>query len=238
MNAAYGKLCQKPIDENLVFKNNEESHKKFLSYNHNHIKSYVKLSDGKYCYKVQKPINEHFNMAHLGVQVLSMSKRIMNEVMCLAEDLNIKIYYQDTDSMHIDKSKVSLLAEEFNKLYNKELIGESLGQFHGDFDVRNSTTGKKIKNCYAKESYFLGKKSYLDVLTVDSDEEKFMDTNYHIRLKGISKNAFPDDIINCYDSLFKGNSYSFDLLKNKAKFHRNKDFTYSMEKSFIRTVKF
>jgi len=31
-----------------------------------------------------------------------MSKRIMNEVMCLAEDLGIEIYYTDTDSMHID----------------------------------------------------------------------------------------------------------------------------------------
>jgi hypothetical protein len=33
----------------------------------------------------------------------------MNEVMCLADDNNINIYYQDTDSMHITKSQVDTL---------------------------------------------------------------------------------------------------------------------------------
>lgn len=30
----------------------------------------------------------------------------MNEVCCLAEDLNIEIYYTDTDSMHIEMEKL------------------------------------------------------------------------------------------------------------------------------------
>ena len=41
----------------------------------------------------------------LGIGILSMSKRIMNEVICLVEDLNIKIFYQDTDSMHLFEKK-------------------------------------------------------------------------------------------------------------------------------------
>ena len=41
-----------------------------------------------------------------GVSLLSMSKRIMNEIMCLAEDLGIKIYYQDIDSMHREHAKI------------------------------------------------------------------------------------------------------------------------------------
>ena len=37
----------------------------------------------------------------------------MNEVMCLAEDLKIPIYYQDTDSMHIVDSRLSELQDAF-----------------------------------------------------------------------------------------------------------------------------
>jgi len=37
----------------------------------------------------------------------------MNEVMCLAEDLGIEIYYTDTDSMHIDKDGLDMLEIEF-----------------------------------------------------------------------------------------------------------------------------
>ena len=56
-----------------------------------------------YQVKVSKPIYDFCSNTLLGVQILSMSKRIMNEVMTTAEDLDIEIYYQDTDSMHIEK---------------------------------------------------------------------------------------------------------------------------------------
>ena len=59
----------------------------------------------------------------------------MNEVMCLAEDLGINIYYQDTDSMHIEHDKINLLADAYRKKYHRELIGEdTIGCFHNDFD--------------------------------------------------------------------------------------------------------
>lgn len=35
-----------------------------------------------------------------------MSKRITNEVMCLALDIGCHIYYQDTDSMHIESASL------------------------------------------------------------------------------------------------------------------------------------
>ena len=51
--------------------------------------------------KTHKTIDDHFVPIQAGIEVLSWSKRIMNEVMCLAEDLGIDIYYEDTDSMHL-----------------------------------------------------------------------------------------------------------------------------------------
>jgi hypothetical protein len=47
---------------------------------------------------------------------------------------NIKIYYQDTDSIHIEAHKVDKLNDLYKSKYHKELIGEDLGQFHNDFD--------------------------------------------------------------------------------------------------------
>ena len=66
--------------------------------------------------KESKQINDYATNVLLGVQILSMSKRIMNEVMTLSEDLDIKIFYQDTDSMHIEKDKLKLLENEYLKV--------------------------------------------------------------------------------------------------------------------------
>ena len=57
----------------------------------------------------------------------------MNRVICLAEDNGIDIFYQDTDSMHLEDNKVKKLAELFFKKYNTQLIGKQMGQFHTDF---------------------------------------------------------------------------------------------------------
>lgn len=59
----------------------------------------------------------------------------MNEVVCLAYDLNIPIYYQDTDSMHIKKDPLIKLSYSFRELYKCELIGSYIGQYHSDFDL-------------------------------------------------------------------------------------------------------
>ena len=128
--------------------------------------------------KMSKPISKHFNFSLFGIHILAMSKRIMNEVMCLADDLGMKIYYQDTDSMHIENFNLERLAYEFKIKYGRELIGTQLGQFHSDFDAiaPNST------NVRARESYFVGKKCYIDELIDDQGN-----VGHHIRMKGIPK---------------------------------------------------
>ena len=46
-----------------------------------------------------------------------MSKRIINEVICTVEDLRIKIYYQDTDSIHIKRDRINELDNEYQKCF-------------------------------------------------------------------------------------------------------------------------
>ena len=61
----------------------------------------------------------------------------MNEVMCLAEDHGISIFYQDTDSMHISHTDIASLSELFQSKYHRQLIGKDMGQFHTDFSLND-----------------------------------------------------------------------------------------------------
>ena len=85
------------------------SEKKLIPYlikNNSKIKKVINLNDHLWVATVGKSIDTYVSNTLLGVQILSMSKRIMNEVICLAEDNHIKIFYQDTDSMHILKDQI------------------------------------------------------------------------------------------------------------------------------------
>ena len=103
----------------------------------------------------------------------------MNEVMTLAEDLNLSIYYQDTDGMHINYEEVEILSKEFKNTYNRELFSDDMGSFHVDFDM-NGADGE----IYAKESYFIAKKVYIDILESKDKDGKTINEN-HIRMKSI-----------------------------------------------------
>jgi hypothetical protein len=156
----------------------------------------------------------------------------MNEVMCTAEDLDIKIFYQDTDSMHIEQSRLNDLANEFQNRYNRELIGKNLGQFHNDFD--------EVADGYAYQSIFLGKKAYIDMLTNDKGEN-----GVHYRMKGVTLECIKlyaeernMSLFDVYDKLLANDSITFDLLTVKARFTTNKNRTISNVKEFKRCVKF
>ena len=244
MNSAYGKTLQKSHPETIEFKN-ENTIDKFVDKNYNYIKSYLELySEGsfkKYLVKMEKGIEDHFNNAHCGVEVLAMSKRIMNEVMCLAHDEGLEIYYQDTDSMHIKECDIDILAKKYQEIYNRQLIGKNMGQFHSDFD---SDIIKK--NICAVESIFLGKKCYIDKLE-GLDIGGNLVNDYHIRMKGISNNSIKHkakiearDFIEIYKSLFNENEETFDLCcgGEKINFEYNSDYTISTKKEFNRTLCF
>jgi hypothetical protein len=249
MNASYGKMIQKPIKTDLKFTNTADQHDKFVNYNHNYIKHYESICKDKYVYTVSKATQNHFNLAHIGCEILSMSKRIMNEVMCLAEDLDIEIYYQDTDSMHVENDKIQTLSDAFKAKFGKELIGKNMGQFHCDFALTKKLAdeNKKCKalglpkkykeeDIVSVESYFLGKKSYIDKLRMPNGDE-----SYHIRMKGVPVKCITDkaaDPMEIYERLNNGEVMSFDLAKGMPSFKRNSDFSTSSNKEFIRKVKF
>lgn len=244
MNGAYGKTLQGAYDEQVIFKYGEDKLQDYISKNYNYIDNYITFDDGDYKkYRVQltKPINSVFNNVPCGVEVLGMSKRIMNEVMCLAEDNNMKIYYQDTDSMHIEDRHIKPLSELYNKKYNKKLIGKEMGQFHSDF-----SSDKIVKDIIAIKSIFLGKKAYVDVLE-GKDANNNVVNDYHIRMKGVSDKAIKYYCLmnkitpyELYEKLYDGEKIKFDLVcgGNACSFEYNKDYTISSNSAFVREVSF
>ena len=240
LNSAYGKTLLKPIDSQTIYiKSN--NYNRYVERHYNYIKEIVKLNDYTYKIKEIKPIDTHFNNVACGVEVLSMSKRIMNEVICNAEDLKIPIYYQDTDSIHIDNINIPKLAEFYKNKYNRELIGKNMGQFHSDFDSKIIK-----KDIHASRSIFIAKKCYIDELKgLDENNNEVVD--YHIRLKGVSNDAI---LFECkkrkitpyelYELLYNGEKIKFDLGcgGKKCNFKFNNDLTIFNNDDFKRVIKF
>ena len=197
MNSFYGKTIMKPRVRKTNFIDGYDKYLKFCSYNYNQIISVCEYSPEKYVFTCEVPVINHYSAPHIGSEILSLSKRIMNEVLCLAEDLKIKMFITDTDSTHIDDSKVQLLSDVYRKKFKKELIGNDLGQFHCDFSKEidelstEDTTVKSDIIPYAIESIFLGKKCYIDKVVLQKDGKKYY--QYHARMKSIPGKCLLED---------------------------------------------
>lgn len=241
MNSSYGKSIMKAIESEIKYFNSEDEMNIFVSRNYNWVESRNSIENSKlWRVKLHKPLNSHFNIAHVGVSILSWSKRIMNEVMCLAEDKNIELYYQDTDSIHIDDEGIEILSNEYKQLYNKDLIGNEMGQFHSDFSLDGCNNIKAVR------SIFLGKKCYIDELQGKDNDGK-IHTDYHIRMKGIPNSCilFTADklkksVFELYEDLASGKKIRFDLTEDgkKANFKYNNNSSVSTLKEFQRVICF
>jgi len=233
MNSAYGKTLLKPFDIESKYVKNIEQH---ASKYYNHIKEIIPLHNDTYKVEHYKSICEHYNNCYVGIEVLSMSKRIMNEVMCLAEDNGFNMYYQDTDSIHIDSESVQPLATAYQIKYNRELIGSNMGQFHTDF------SSKTLKgDLVSRRSIYLGKKCYIDELTDGTG------IDYHVRMKGVPTQSIEYyaktnklTLFQVYEKLYDGETITFDLACGGTKccFDFLPDMTIQSLYKFERDIQF
>jgi hypothetical protein len=255
MNSCYGKTMIRKTNEEIkyinknnynretkIYTENNELLNNYIYNNFNKIISYKEMNDKQVELK-QTKMDDSFNFGHVGCSILSYSKRIMNEVMDIASENLINIYYQDTDSMHMNFNDINKLASFYKIQYNKELIGEDLGQFHTDFKLKGST-GEIV----SKKSIFLGKKSYIDVLEGKNKDGEIIN-GFHYRMKGVTANSIKYEVEkNCggdyfilYDKL--ANSIPVDFILNpydeKVMFEYTKTGVRTRETGeFIRTILF
>lgn len=111
-------------------------------------------------FHMDAPGYDHYNYAHCGTLILSVSKQIMYEVFDLAEELNIPIYYSDTDSALIDAQGMPKLAQTFLERYKRSMLGSDLGQFKSDFEPHPPPYYKPTSVPVSHEAYILGKKMH------------------------------------------------------------------------------
>lgn len=221
MNSAYGKTIERPRAVKTVF----VPKKKFEEYMQKHygtVEEFEEL-ENNYILKVDCPIVVHYTYPHIGATILSMSKRIMAEVTTVADDY---IYYTDTDSIFITKKGLNLLEEKY-----PQLVGKNPGQFHVDFAMKGT-------NVRAVDGIFLAPKTYC--LKLQNDEG---DTEYHIRMKGISKNAYEEkvkeyggDYLDMFNAMTK-QTLKFNLIAgNKVRFDFKRNMSIYSVKMFEREV--
>ena len=236
LNSIYGKSILKPTKTEIKCIPKKDLNKYLFRY-YNYIEEVNENPDISNVFvKMLKPVNKHFNLPQFGASVLSHSKHLMNRVMCLAEQNGIQIFYQDTDSMHLFESDVHLIGKLFKEKYGQELIGESMTQFHNDFDGFDGSVGK----IYSRKLIALGKKSYLDILVDEKGNE-----GYHIRLKGIPKQVILNhckksniSIEDLYMKLLSGEQIQFNLLDGSNCFRKNSTYQQTNMETFYRRVSF
>lgn len=269
MNSSYGRTIMKPVATEMVFLNGcdknspkdmtmEEKQVKILSYLTKHsvsIKSMDYVRDDLCIVERHHSLHNHKSQPHIGAFILSQSKRIMNKVICLAEDIGAVIHYQDTDSMHIRSDDIDKLGEAFYEKYGKPLIArpgvkkcdlkahesetEELGLFHGDFaTVRGYTRPLSVR------SVFCGKKMYMDELQMTNLEDGSILKQEHIRMKGIPTDALEKyaksigvPVMEVYLSMLEGKRHKIDLLVADRPFFENtKSMKTSTKQKFTREI--
>jgi hypothetical protein len=242
MNSAYGKTIQRPIDTKVKFYNlyNDEQKRIFSNYinkNYQQLISVVQV-DGSRIVKIttRKTTNNHYGLNLFGIHVLSMSKRIMNEVFSCCEDLGGDAipYYQDTDSLHISVDVLPDVAELFKQRYDRDLIGSKLGQFHSDF---TSNCGRSDIQ-YARRSIFIAKKIYVDELVCNDNTICIMSRMKGVTLGAVEVEARKHNITlyQLYDNMYNGKHYKFDLTLSGPSFDMKPTFTIKSRAKFTRRI--
>lgn len=219
LNSIYGINIENEHPTKILNFNTEKEFNKYLDLNHESILEYTKINKSYRVY-VKTEISSHFNCSHIGIDILSYSKRIMNEVICLSETLNLDSYYQDTDSIFMNEEHIDIIDKAYKKETGVELLGNELGQFKTDLKIKGC---KEVKGSNA---YFLGKKCYYIKMTGQDIKSGNQITKDKIRMAGVSDTAIEYELKNkkdekgdkkfinteeIYKSLYEGEAVSFDL---------------------------
>ena len=206
MNSMYGRTIMKPVKTDTSFISERTKIQDFIQKHSVSIQTISFVRPDFAVVERQKSLYKHYSQPQIGSFILSMSKRIMNEVMVLAEKICAPIHYQDTDSMHIEHDMIPILGEAFFKTYQRPLIAldysdssssslkpyehpcEELGLFHGDFEKKRG-----YEKPYSEKSVYCGKKMYFDLLVykvADPSSQQLPDLQVaHVRMKGIPTDA-------------------------------------------------
>lgn len=215
MNSAYGKTIMKASHTRTIYRAGDEVDD-YISKNFDALKR-CDYNNTKDRARIEEwcSVEDHFSSPQVGSEILSYSKRIMNRLMCCADDIGVKIYYQDTDSIHLAYEDVEKVEKAYFKKYGLILDGDALGNFHIDLEsdvIEDRAKELKLKEgkdyyLVSQDALFLNKKDYCESmiglipdetgsvkigeksfrLMTDKDGKDIVD--YSIHIKGIPEMA-------------------------------------------------
>jgi hypothetical protein len=251
LNSSYGKLIERIYRTNKILCNGEiEWHKQTINHADYLISGTPKIN-GTDLYELEF-YNETAQLEgrapHIGSEILAMSKRIMNEIMVLSETLEIPIYYQDTDSCHMETKDVDVLITEYERIYGRELLGVNLGQFAIDNDDQTEYQDEKLRitdksTMFVDEAIYISPKVYWENLIGINSYQETARCDY-FRCKSVPRECFMYYqlvqqvlIKDQYLQMKEGKEIRYDLTCGNTKACFEWDGMQISNKSMIRTIK-
>ena len=203
LNSVYGKTISKPVETKTVIKDKRE-YDEYISDNWDNA---IKMEEchRQWILSMKSTDVNHSSRPHVGGLVLSMSKRIMHEVMDVANQMGIAILYTDTDSLHI-VGETDELEAAYETLYKRKLIGPDMGQFARELKFPGHI------DIYSERAIILGKKAYMHVVS-GVNERGVRETYEYCRMKGVNEHAMSEypDREKLYERMYAGEKVPFDL---------------------------
>jgi hypothetical protein len=251
LNSIYGK-CGLKASETEIKLIAKDKLANFLINNHEDFIHHKSLNDRNFEVKIRKNTYEHYNMTHISSLILENSKILMNHVIKSAQNIGCFVGYTDTDSFHLDKSKIKELVVEYRRMFQKELIGEQLTQFSVDFapvyvnDVKYKQYSRKFL-CPALKWYM----DDLEHVEYEKDVEGNIINSWispviskHVRNKGCDRIniEYYNKVNNLsmtefYLSAVRGDTLRLDLCKGKTRMDF-KSFEVYCKEEMIKEFKF
>lgn len=239
MNSIYGKTGQRSSPTKTEFIALDKGEQ----YIYDHFGTIICTTKTPFNYKITKRVyDDGHSLNYVASSILSMSKRIMNEIFNIATEFRMPIYYTDTDSIHMNHQDVEPLNRLFKSKYDRTLEGKELGQFHPDFKM------KGCKDVYSGKLIALIPKTYIDVLVGIDEKTGKEKREVHMRIKGITKKGHQQQVSNrgggvegaikLFRDLLEG--CQVDFVMNPSKFDASFEFTsagVSSRKEWVRSVK-
>lgn len=212
LNTCYGKTIQKTHKDKIVYIDKEHL-EAYCKKNGERIKDIVEDFTNKKAKIIEyKEISDEFTSSLIGIQILEMSKKIMNQAFKFCDKTAL---YQDTDSIQLRKTDADKMIKAYNEHYKKEMIGSELGQFSSDFGadcrcIRAIYCGKKAYYCN------LLSKKYKNISYRKGSNENRIDINFNLK----------EDIFECHYE--KKLSLKLSRFSNKFEIGKTYEVTFKL----------
>ncbi|MFA5704606.1 MAG: DNA polymerase, partial [Advenella sp.] len=176
LNTCYGRTIQKIHRTNTVYINKEDVNAYCEKNNYKVINIEPDFTPFKSKIIELKEISDEFTSSLIGIQILSMSKKMMNQAFRFCDK---EAMYQDTDSIHLKAKDAIILKKQYEEHYKRPFTSKKLGDFSSDFG--NDT--KCLRSIYCgKKAYYcdLLKKVYKNIQYRKGTVEKRIDLNINL----------------------------------------------------------